>query len=110
MRRVVHKLGLTYKKAHKLLGKASALRRAEFVKELCERVVQSQQDDRPLEVFPDEAHIHLDTDVGHGWAPRGQRLYVNSHSPALQQKRTCFGLYLLGATEPVQIHTASWAT
>lgn len=61
-------------------------------------------------VFADEAHIHLDIDAGHGWAPRGERLYVNSHSPALQQKRRCFGLYLLGPTEPVQIHTAAWAT
>lgn len=110
MRRVVQSLGLTYKKAHKLLGKASAPRREEFVEQLGELVVQSHQDEGPLVVFADEAHIHLDTDAGYGWAPRGQRLYVNSHSPGLSHKRTCFGMYLLGATDPVQIHTASWAT
>ena len=63
MRRVVHALGLTYKKAHKLLGKASAPRRAEFVEQLRELVAQSQQDEGPLVVFADEAHIHLDTDI-----------------------------------------------
>ena len=51
MRRVVRALGLTYKKAHKLLGKASAPRRAEFVEQLRELVAQSQQDDGPLVVF-----------------------------------------------------------
>lgn len=110
MRRVVRKLGLTYIRAHRLLGRASAPRRAESVQQLRELVTQSQQDDGPLVVFTKQAHIHLDSDAGHRWAPRGQRLYVNSHSRALCQKRTCFGMYLLGATEPVQIHTASWAT
>lgn len=42
-----------------------------------------EQDGGPLVVFADEAHPHLDTALGWGWAPRGQRLYVNSASPSL---------------------------
>lgn len=42
--------------------------------ELREVIAQSQPDDGPQVVFFDEAHLHIGTDVGHGWAPRGQRL------------------------------------
>jgi transposase len=110
LRKVLHSLGLSFKKAHKLLGKASPQKRAEFVQTLGALLQQAQQDDGPLLVFADEAHIHIDVEPGHGWSPRGQRLYVNSNSPGLGKKRTCFGLYLYGATEPVQIHVTDWAT
>jgi len=110
VRRAVRKLGFSFKKAHKLLGKACPQRRAEFVRELSALIHAAQQPDGPLLAFVDEAHIHLDADPGYGWAPHGQRLYVNSNSPALAQKRTCFGVYLYGAFEPVQIHTACWAS
>lgn len=109
VRRALHKLGFSFKKAHKLLGKASAGHRAEFVRELADWVRAAQQPDGPLLAFVDEAHLHLDADPGHSWAPRGQRLYVNSKSPALAQKRTCFGVYLYGAADPVQIHSTGWA-
>ena len=85
------------------------MRRAQFVQQLQELLVQGQQDDGPLVVFADEAHLHLDTDLGWGWAPRGQRLYVNSTSPPLSKKLTCFGFYALGATEPVRVWTTHWA-
>lgn len=55
--------------------------------------------------FADEAHMHLDADLGWGWAPLGQRLYVNSTSPPLARKLTCFGFYALGAPEPVRLWT-----
>ena len=109
VRRLVKALGYTWKKAKKLLGKASAARRAEFVHKLGELLTQAQSPDGPLLVFCDEAHLHLDTDLGFGWAPRGQRLYVNSYSPPLHRKLTCFGFYALGATEPVRLWTTHWA-
>lgn len=58
----------------KLLGKACPVRRMQFVQPLREFLIQAQQHDSPLLVFSDEAHLHLDTDLGWGWAPRGQRL------------------------------------
>lgn len=102
-------MGYTWKKAKKLLGKACPQRRAEFVQTLGELLKKQSQDDGLLVVFSDEAHLHLDTDLGWGWAPRGQRLYVHSTSPPLCKKLTCFGFYALGATEPVHVWTASWA-
>ena len=109
MRRLTKALGYTWKKAKKLLGKACPVRRAQFVEQLRELLTQAQQDDGPLVVFCDEAHLHLDTDLGWGWAPRGQRLYVNSTSPPLARKLTCFGFYALGASEPVRLWTTHWA-
>lgn len=60
-------------------------------------------------MFADEAHLHLETDLGWGWAPRGQRLYVHLSSPPLARKLTCFGFYALGATQPVRLWTTHWA-
>lgn len=74
---MLHSLGFSFKNAHKLLGKASPQRRAEFVQALCTLLQQAQQEDGPLVCFADEAHIHLDVEPGHGWAPRGKRLYVD---------------------------------
>ena len=109
VRRLVKRLGYSWKKAKKLLGKACPERRAQFVQQLGELLTEAQQDQGPLVVFADEAHLHLDTDLGWGWAPRGQRLYVNSTSPPLARKLTCFGFYALGATEPVRLWTTHWA-
>jgi hypothetical protein len=50
--------------------------------------------DRHLLVYLDEAHIHQDTDLGYGWAARGQRLWVASSSPGLAAKVSFYGLYL----------------
>jgi hypothetical protein len=34
-----------------------------------------------------------ETDLGYGWAPRGQRFWVLSHSPGLSAKLSFYGLY-----------------
>ena len=109
VRRLVKRLGYTFKKAKKLLGKAAPQKRKEFVQQLAQMMRESQHPEAPLLVFCDEAHLHLDTDLGWGWARRGQRLYVHSDSPSLSRKRTCFGTYALGATEPVGLFPAPWA-
>lgn len=109
VRKVLGQLGHSWKKARKLLGKACPTRRAEFVAQLVPLLEQSSQPNSPLVLFCDEAHIHLDTDLGYGWAPVGKRLFVNSYSRSLGAKVTCFGVYALDHSEPVQIFTASWA-
>ena len=78
--------------------------------ELARLVKESQQEDGPLLVFSDEAHIHLEADAGSGWSRKGVPLYVNSHSPQRGRKLTCFGFYALGSDRPLLLHTASWAT
>lgn len=109
VRRVLKELGLSWKKARKLLGRACPLRRAEFVQTLRDLMQQSTQPDGPLLLFGDEAHLHTDTDLGYSWAPRGQRLFVHSHSPPLGQKCTVFGTYALMDPEPVRLFCAAWA-
>lgn len=108
-RKVLGQLGHSWKNARKLLGKACPTRRAEFVAQLVPLLEQSSQLDSPLVLFCDEAHIHLDTDLGYGWAPVGKRLFVNSYRRSLGAKVTCFGVYALEHSEPVQIFTSSWA-
>jgi len=48
-------------------------------------------------VYIDEAHVHQDTALGYGWAPLGQRLWVNSCSPGLSVRVSFYGVYLYNA-------------
>lgn len=45
-------------------------------------------------VFMDPAHIHLDCDLGFGWAPKAARLLVGSRSPRLSERVTFYGAYV----------------
>ncbi|WP_295402575.1 IS630 family transposase [uncultured Thiocystis sp.] len=48
-------------------------------------------------VYIDEAHIHQEADLGDGWAPIGERLWVGSHTPGLSAKVSFYGLYFYNA-------------
>ena len=93
IRAALHRLGLSWKKARKLLGRANAERRAAFLDHLCP-VLDGAQRDRHRLVYLDEAHIHQDADLGHGWGERGQRFHVASSSPGLSARVSFYGLYL----------------
>lgn len=93
LRRVLHALGLSWKKGKKLLAKADPVARAEFLARLRPLLTQSWAGDELL-VYIDEAHIHQDADLGYGWAPVGQRLWVNTRSPGLSKRVTFYGLYV----------------
>lgn len=93
IRTALHRLELSWKKAKKLLGRADPERRQVFVEGL-QGLLDGAQRDRHLLVYLDEAHIHQDTDLGHGWAGRGERFYVASNSPGLSAKVSFYGLYL----------------
>jgi len=84
---------LSWKKAKKLLGRADPERREAFVERL-QGVLAGAQRDQHLLVYVDEAHIHLDADLGYGWAERGQRFWVASSSPGLSARVSFYGLYL----------------
>jgi len=60
-------------------------------------------------LFCDEAHIGTDTEPGYGWAKADRPLVVNSHSPPLGQKRTCFGAYAYGQSTAIRIEIFAWA-
>jgi transposase len=93
IRAALHRLELSWKKAKKLLGRADPERRQTFIAQL-QGLLEGAQRDRHLLVYLDEAHIHQDTDLGYGWARRGERLWVASSSPGLSAKVSFYGLYL----------------
>lgn len=93
IRAALHRLGLSWKKAKKLLGRANSERRAAFVEQL-RPLLDGAQRDRHQLVYWDEAHIHRDVDLGHGWGERGKRFFVASSSPGLSAKVSLYGLYL----------------
>ena len=101
IRAALHRLGLSWKKAKKLarelasvlLGCAHAGRRAAFIQQL-RPLLDGAQRDRHQLVYWDEAHIHQDVDLGHGWGERGKRFLVASSSPGLSAKVSVYGLYL----------------
>lgn len=93
LRRALQRLGFSWKKAKKLLGKADTRQREAFVERIQELLKGALHDEHLL-VYVDEAHIHQDADLGYGWSVRGQRFWVCSSSPGLSEKVSCYGLYL----------------
>src|SRR3954471_2809389 len=82
-----------WKKAKKLLGRADPERRQAFIEQLQDGLAGAQRD-RHLVVYLDEAHLHQDTDLGYGWAKRGERFFVASSSPGLSARVSVYGVYL----------------
>jgi len=92
VRKVLKKLGFSWKKSKKLLAKANPKKRQKFLDTLA-ILLDGAMKDEFLLVYLDEAHIHLDTDLGYGWSLLGERLWVSSSSPGLA-KVSFYGLYL----------------
>src|ERR1700757_2963602 len=93
IRAALHRLDLSWKKAKKLLGRADSAKRQAFVGQVQDLLAGAQRDHYLL-VYWDEAHIHQEADLGYGWAGRGPRVFVTSHSPGLSAKLSFYGLYL----------------
>lgn len=92
LRKVLKRLGLSWKKARKLLNKADPLKRAAYLETL-KGLLDQALHQQCLIVYVDEAHVYLDTTEGYGWSIRGQRFWVSSSSPG-REKVSLFGLYL----------------
>lgn len=93
IRKALKRVGLSWKKAKKLLGKADPKQRAEYLESL-KLLLKDTTWDEHLLVYIDEAHIHQDADLGYGWSIKGERLWVPSSSPGLSAKVSFYGLYL----------------
>ncbi|MDQ2803615.1 MAG: IS630 family transposase [Pseudomonadota bacterium] len=93
IRAALHRLELSWQKAKKLLGRADPARRRAFIEQMAPVLDGAQRDQHRL-VYLDEAHIHQDVDLGHGWGERGKRFHVASCSPGLAAKVSFYGLYL----------------
>ena len=94
VRRVLHRIGLSWKKAKKLLAKADPEKRRAFVADIRALLDRVLHNENLVLAYIDEAHIHQDADMGYGWSVRGQRLYVASSSPGLHAKVSFYGIYL----------------
>lgn len=92
VRKVLKRLGFSWKKARKLLNKANTQKRSEYL-EILKGLMQDALDNEHLLIFMDEAHIHLDTDEGYGWSVKGERFWVSSSSPGLA-KVSFYGVYI----------------
>jgi len=92
IRKVLKKLGFSWKKARKLLNKANTKKRAAYLETLKGLMQDVLEHDRIL-VYIDEAHIHLDTDEGYGWSVKGERFWVSSSSPG-RAKVSLWRIYL----------------
>jgi transposase len=99
VRRVLHRLGLSWKKGKKLLAKADPARRRAFVADIRALLDEVLHNESLVLAYIDEAHVHQDADMGYGWSPRGQRLYVASSAPGLKAKVTFYGVYLYSESE-----------
>ena len=93
IRRALHRLKLSWQKAHKLLGLADPEKREVFVSQIG-ALLDGARDERHHLVYLDEAHIHQDVDLGYAWGERGKRFQVASSSPGLKAKVSFYGLYL----------------
>ena len=92
IRKVLKRLGLSWKKARKLLNKADTKKRAAFLEKL-QGMLHRTLNPGHLLIYIDEAHIHLDTDEGYGWSIQGERFWVSSSSPG-REKVSFYGVYL----------------
>jgi transposase len=90
-------LGLSWKKARKLLNKGNTKKRAEYLERLKELLDKALQNGELL-VYIDEAHIHLDTDEGYGWSVKGERSWISSCSPG-RAKVSFYGVYIYNLGE-----------
>jgi transposase len=93
IRQALHRLDLSWKQAKKLLSRADPAKRAAFVATI-QAALRTAQRDEELLVYVDEAHVHQDVDLGHGWSVRGERFWVCSSSPGLSAKVSFYGVYL----------------
>lgn len=68
IRAALGRLGLSWKKARKLPGRASPERREAFIEQIGP-LLEGAQRDRHMLVYLDEAHIHQDVDLGYTLSP-----------------------------------------
>lgn len=110
VRKALKKMGFSWKKAKKLLNKASrdaaaspvvvrrrsghspCAKREKFIEKITD-LLDDALHQRQLLLYIDEAHIHLDSDEGYGWSIRGERFWVSSSSPG-RAKVSFYGVYI----------------
>jgi transposase len=92
LRTILKAAGLRWKKCKKLLAKANATKRAEFVQQFQDLYVRLCQGEIRL-VYIDEAHVHQDLDLGYTWAKASEPAWRTSTSPPLSARLNWYGAF-----------------
>ena len=94
----LHRLGFVLKRPKKRLVKANAEQRADFV--ALYAAVRAEAESLGAKIFlVDEAHFRADADLRGKWVLRGEPALVNSTSPRLGEKVTCYSAVCLETGE-----------
>src|SRR5438552_135866 len=88
--RVLHRLGLVWKRPKRLLLKADAAKRAAFVEQYRTAVAEMERRRGRL-FFVDEALFRADGDLRGLWVPKGEEALVPSSSPGRGEKVNYYG-------------------
>ena len=82
--KALKQLGFSWKKARKLLNKASRNARISFIEKLKPLLDSTTQGTEQM-VYIDEAHVALETNEGYGWGVKGEPFWVSSNSKTFQK-------------------------
>ena len=96
--RWLHRLNFTWKRPKKRLLKASASKRAAFVREYIHLTAAAMKSGAK-HWFVDEAHFRADADLRGKWVQRGQAALVDSTSPRRAEKVTYYSAVCLETGE-----------
>lgn len=92
LRTILKQAGLSWKKCKKLLAKANAHQRAEFVQHFQDLYARMCRGEVRL-LYVDEVHVHQDMDLGYTWSMKGESTWCASTSPGLSARLNCYGAY-----------------
>lgn len=90
--KVLRSLGLSYRKAKKLLGKANPEERKEYIDTFKKIYTQMVAGDAVI-IYVDEAHFHRDVDLGYTWGERGKATWSISQGAPLSDRLNWYGAY-----------------
>jgi len=92
LRRLLHRLRLSYRQVKKLLAKADPKARTDYMKRFGTLWRAMQRGEKTL-VYIDEAHFHRDLELGWTWGPKGQRTWGQSWGAKLSDRINWYGAY-----------------
>lgn len=95
VRKLIHNVGLSWKKCKKLLGKRNAAKRAGHMEQFHALYGRLTRGEICL-VFVDESHFHRDMDLGYTWGRKGKPVWRISGCAPLSDRIDWYGAFDFG--------------
>lgn len=92
LRTILQRENLSWKKCQKVLKKANAKKRAEYIAQF-QTQFQALCNEKVILIYIDESHFHRDMDLGFTWATKGKPTWRLSDSPRLSERIDWYGAY-----------------